>query len=248
MIAALEAAVSQCADPLDVPMLSVMPQIPAADRKRGRPRKEIDKQFLAGALTLRGPTGIARSLNCNPRTVRRRALDYGLADPGAPCYQDIPQADGTTRRVWQSTGPPIAAISDMPAELDREIADILCLFPTFGRSMLAGALRSRGFRVPQDRIEASYLRVHGAPPRLFGERRLERKKYSVPGVNSLWHHDGQHSRCFPALRPRLTSDIMFPRSDTMETGHSFLHRRQVPLLDRNSNQQQQSGDHSACCL
>ncbi|KAF7376666.1 hypothetical protein MSAN_00083500 [Mycena sanguinolenta] len=193
MTAALEDAISASGDPLTVPMLSVMPVIPASQRKRGRPRKEIDKKFLAGALTLRGPTGIARSLHCHARTVRRRALDYGLVEPGAPCYQDIVEPDGTSRRVWQSTGPPISAISNMPERLDEEIADILRLFPNFGRTMLAGALRSRGFRVPQDRIEASYIRVHGAPPRLFNERRIERWVYSVPGVNSLWHHDGQHS-------------------------------------------------------
>jgi hypothetical protein len=193
MTAALEDAVSASADPLTQPMLSVMPVIPPSQRKRGRPRKDIDKEFLAGALALRGPAGIAKSLDCHARTVRRRALEYGLAEPGPPCFEDVVQPDGTFHRIWQSTGPPISAISDMPERLDQVMADILRVFPSFGRSMLAGAFRSRGFRVPQDRIEASYLRVHGAPPRLFNERRLERRQYSVPGVNSLWHHDGQHS-------------------------------------------------------
>ncbi|KAJ6526004.1 hypothetical protein B0H19DRAFT_581814 [Mycena capillaripes] len=193
MTEALEEAVTKSSDPLNVPMLSVMPTVPPAERKRGRPRKEINPEFLAGALTLRGPTGIGRSLKCSSRTVRRRALDYGLVEAGAPVFREVLQPDGSSQRLRQSTGPPISAISNEPEQLDLEIADILRLFPHFGRSMMDGALRARGLRVPQDRVEASYLRVHGAPPQMFGDRRLiERKKYSVPGVNSLWHHDGHH--------------------------------------------------------
>ncbi|KAK7006526.1 hypothetical protein R3P38DRAFT_3366759 [Favolaschia claudopus] len=212
MVAALEEAIHKSADPLEVPMLSVM-STAALPGHRGRPRKEIDKKFLAGALGLRGPTAISKTLRISSRTVRRRALDYGLVEPGAPCYQDLPQPDGSIQRVWQSTGPQISSISNTPHQLDEEVADILRLFPHFGRTMiagastglsidsllhrqtvtgLAGALRSRGLRVPIDRIEASYLRVNGAPPRMFGDRRIERKTYSVPGVNSLWHHDGYH--------------------------------------------------------
>ncbi|KAJ7135331.1 hypothetical protein C8R46DRAFT_922979 [Mycena filopes] len=159
MTAALEQAATQSSDPLEVPLLNVMPITPAAERKRGRPRKEINKEFLAGALALRGPTGVAKVLDCHSRTVRHRALEHGLVLPGPPCYQDVPQQDGTSQRVWQSTAPPISSISNMPDQLDAEIGDILRLFPHFGRSMLSGALRSRGFRVPQDRIEASYLRL-----------------------------------------------------------------------------------------
>ncbi|KAJ7697131.1 hypothetical protein B0H14DRAFT_3039591 [Mycena olivaceomarginata] len=167
MTAALEDAVSASADPLTQPMLSVMPVIPPSQRKRGRPRKDIDKEFLAGALALRGPAGIAKSLDCHARTVRRRALEYGLAEPGPPCFEDVVQPDGTFHRIWQSTGPPISAISDMPERLDQVMADILRRLPI---SVFMG-----------------HLRV------CFNERRLERRQYSVPGVNSLWHHDGQHS-------------------------------------------------------
>ena len=93
--------------------------------------------------------------------------------------------------IWSSTGPTISAISNDPNELDRQVADILTLYPSFGREMIIGALAARGFRVPRDRVEASYRRVHGLPGR-FGERIIERRVYSVPGVNCLWHHDGQH--------------------------------------------------------
>jgi hypothetical protein len=60
--------------------------------------------------------------------------------------------------------------------------------------MIAGALRAHGHHVSRRHIEESYLRVHGAPAG-FGHRRIERRNYWVPAVNSLWHHDGHHGMC-----------------------------------------------------
>lgn len=57
--------------------------------------------------------------------------------------------------------------------------------------MIRGRLKAAGFNVPMDRIAGAYLRVHGAPG-IFGGRAIHRRVYSVPGANSLWHHDGQH--------------------------------------------------------
>ncbi|KAJ7761771.1 hypothetical protein B0H16DRAFT_539010 [Mycena metata] len=187
---ALEEAMTQSSDPLTTPLLVVSKKVPNG-KGRGRHRIDIDHQFLASALELRGPTGIAASIGCHPRTVRRRALQAGLAVPAPPvCQQEILE-DGSVVQVWQSTGPPIAAISNDPAALDQVVNEILQLFPEFGREMLSGALRARRLRVPKDRITASYLRVRGVPP-MFGDREIDRRIYSVPGVNSLWHHDGQH--------------------------------------------------------
>ena len=45
-----------------------------------------------------------------------------------------------------------------------------------------------------DGVVESYLRVIGPPNNQFGNRRIERRVYSVPGPNTLWHHDGQHGR------------------------------------------------------
>lgn len=202
----LEEAMTQSADPLTVPMLSVTAEFSSGKRKVGRPPKDIDKTFLEGALKLRGTTGIASSLNCHPRTVRRYALKHGLVSAGAPVYQDTYDDNGHRQRMWQSTRPPIAPISNIPDDLDAHVADILHLFPHFGRAMIAGALLSRGFRVPDDRIRASYLRVHGSPQH-FGQRLIERRVYSVPGVNSLWHHDGQHGMCFEPLCAQLSTTI-----------------------------------------
>ncbi|KAK6968904.1 hypothetical protein R3P38DRAFT_3244481 [Favolaschia claudopus] len=190
MQTALASAAEESADPVVEPRLVVMKK-ERNGKGTGRHRLAIDTHFLQNALKIRGPTHIAKVLGCNPRTVRRRALTAGLALPGAPVRRHELTADGRVREVWQSSGPSISAISNDPEALDFHVRDILQLFPSFGREMISGALASRGFRVPRDRIEASYIRVNGLPP-MFGERTVDRRVYSVPGVNSLWHHDGQH--------------------------------------------------------
>jgi hypothetical protein len=72
---------------------------------------------------------------------------------------------------------------------------VLELFPNFGRQMLDGHFRFLGHHVPRSRILESYARVHGAPTTMFGAKRIQRRVYSVPGPNSLYHHDGQHGSC-----------------------------------------------------
>jgi hypothetical protein len=166
----------------------------------GRPRVDIDPNVLAQALELRGPTHLQNVFNVSSRTIRRRALEYGLVEPGVPVYTDTPQADGSVSRTYTSTSAPVSTISD--EELDSLLAAALETFPNFGRRMLKGQLRTLGHRVPRERIAASYLRVHGSPGS-FGVRFIHRTPYTVAGANSLWHHDGQHgslSLCFTPLR------------------------------------------------
>ncbi|KAK6984522.1 hypothetical protein R3P38DRAFT_3425221 [Favolaschia claudopus] len=157
--------------------------------RRGRPRIEIDPQFLSAALDLRGPTGIAPELGVSARTIRRSALRAGLVQPGAPVIQSRIDDAGVIHTVHTSTTAPVSTLSD--SELDQLVASTLEIFPQFGRRMLRGHLLSQGYRVPRERITASYLRVHGAPA-IFGDRQISRKKYSVPGPLSLAHLDGQH--------------------------------------------------------
>ncbi|KAF7334856.1 Integrase catalytic domain-containing protein [Mycena sanguinolenta] len=154
MQAALGRAQHRSADPLTEPPIVVISKQPNG-KGTGRHRLAIDPTFLGNALKVRGPTGIAKSLQCSARTVRRRALREGLVQPGAPMRRHELQDDGSISVVWQSTGPAISAISNDPEALDFHVADILRTFPRFGREMISGALAARGFRVPRDRIEAS---------------------------------------------------------------------------------------------
>ncbi|KAK6977130.1 hypothetical protein R3P38DRAFT_2560206 [Favolaschia claudopus] len=174
-------------DPPDAAPLTVAHRVRTG--RRGRPRVEIDPQFLSAALDLRGPIGIAPEIGVSARTVRRAALRAGLVQPGAPVFQSRTNEQGQVEVVHTSTAPPVSVISD--ADLDQLVASTLEVFPQFGRRMIRGHLKSQGYRIPRDRITASYLRVHGAPA-IFGDRQISRKKYRVPGPMSLAHLDGQH--------------------------------------------------------
>lgn len=169
------------------------PSIVASSRPRtgrvGRPRVEIARAILEQGLQNRPSTEIGRVLGCSARTVRRRALEAGIALPGDVVRNTTVQADGSTSHTYTSSTRAVSTLTD--EELDAAVREILEVFPQFGRSMLKGRLKAAGHNVPRARLAASYLRVHGAPG-VFGGRAVHRKVYSVAGANSLWHHDGQH--------------------------------------------------------
>ncbi|KAF7358806.1 Integrase catalytic domain-containing protein [Mycena sanguinolenta] len=124
------------------------------------------------------------------RTIRRRALEYGLVEPAAPVFiEDVDEAGVVVRTYITSTTGPVSEISD--DELDELMHYILEIFPTFGRRMIAGHLRQLGHHIPTARIRESYNRVHG-PPVSYSSHPTGRQPYRVAGPNSLSHHDGQH--------------------------------------------------------
>ena len=172
------------------------PGLPVSHRvkaRAGRPRVEINRNYLEDALQIRGPHQLAKVLGCNPRTIRRCALEYGLADPAAPVFQITHNADGTMSRTWHSSSTPARSlIAEDPNALDDIVQSVLQTFPRMGRQKLNGVLKARGYRIPRERLRESYVRVHGAPAR-FARPQIERRTYYVPAPNSLWHHDGNHS-------------------------------------------------------
>ena len=64
----------------------------------------------------------------------------------------------------------------------------LCISLT---SMLDGMLCHLGQRISRERIRASLLRIDPVQW-VFEHIHIWQRVYSVPGPNSLWHHDGQH--------------------------------------------------------
>lgn len=191
MVSQLDAACHQSTDLPERPSITV--SYKSSMGKRGRPRTEIDPVFLSQALELRGPTHLAPVFGCSSRTIRRRALENGLAQPGEPVYRDQEQPDGTITRTFHSSTRPVSNITN--AQLDSLITEILEVFPAFGRRMITGRLKAAGHHVPRERIAASFIRVHGSPG-IFGDRSIHRKIYKVAGANSLAHHDGQHGESF----------------------------------------------------
>lgn len=62
-----------------------------------------------------------------------------------------------------------------------------------GRSLVIGHLKSIGLRVKTQRVTDALLRVDPVNSRIRWAALVHRRKYSVPGPNSLWHIDGHHS-------------------------------------------------------
>ena len=62
-----------------------------------------------------------------------------------------------------------------------------------GRSLATGYLKSRGIRIQQRRIMKSLVRIDPINSSIRWAVMIRRRKYNVPGPNSLWHIDGHHS-------------------------------------------------------
>jgi hypothetical protein len=191
MIQSLDEAANQSNDQPDIPY--VAPSTRSYTGRPGRPRIEINPDWLQTALDIRGgTTSLGSVFGCAPRTVRRRALELGLVEPGPPVYVDYVNPDGHITRIYRSSTRAMSDIDD--EELDKIMVSILQVFPSLGRRMIDGHLRYLGHSIPRPRLQASYARVHGAPSTGFGPRRIQRRVYNVAGPNSLWHHDGQHGK------------------------------------------------------
>jgi hypothetical protein len=86
---------------------------------------------------------------------------------------------------------PLSTLSD--ANLDDLILCLRRHYCRAGVTMLHGMLLRLGHRIPRERIRQSLLRIDPVQ-RVFERIRIRRRTYSVPGPNSLWHHDGQHGK------------------------------------------------------
>src|SRR5882762_8908563 len=152
MIACLDNAALRSSDPPDAPPLQTSYTVQTGGP--GRPSIQIPPGMLATALGLRGTSHLTQIFNCSARTIRRRALEYGLAEPGPPVYVEYKHDDGTTFKFYGRGNGPMSELSD--DDLDDIISQIVEIFPNFGRRMIDGHLRHLGHHVPRSRIQASY--------------------------------------------------------------------------------------------
>ncbi|KIK43227.1 hypothetical protein CY34DRAFT_11887 [Suillus luteus UH-Slu-Lm8-n1] len=152
MLNALDDAVHLSADPPDhdPPQLSYT----AHTGRRGRPQVDIEPELLEIALSMRGLTHLASVFGCAPRTIRRRALEYGLAELGPPVYVDYTDDEGNTTHFFTAAiGDPSGLTDD---ELDAITRQILETFPAFGCWMIGGHMKHLGHDVPRRCIQESY--------------------------------------------------------------------------------------------
>ena len=180
--------------------------------QRGRPSLYIDPEFLQWAYSLRPVQGIADFLGVSRGLVRQQLVEHGIAepqtqpfmlsvayrngsgdddddflDPSGDVSSQISPSDHTSFTTSYTS--PQSAISD--DELDELLIRLRRHFRRAGITMLDGMLRRLGYRISRERIQQSLVRIDPIQ-RIFQRIRIRRRVYSVPGPNSLWHHDGQH--------------------------------------------------------
>ena len=135
---------------------------------RGRPPLSISELQLSDLLEHDfTQVEMAQILGCSPKTIHRRLVQFGLSH--FTQYADISDKD-----------------------LDALVENFVSIFPTAGQVTLAGHLSSLGYRIQRVRIRESLYRVDPLGVELRSRRLLHRRKYKVPGPNSLWHIDGNH--------------------------------------------------------
>lgn len=122
-------------------------------------------------------------------TPRLSEIADDLLDPALPVPDTLPEEMGTQSTHPVSYTGPLSTMSD--SELDDIIIRLRSHYRRAGLSMLDGMLRRLGHHIPRERIRQSLVRVDPVQ-RVFERIRIRRRTYSVPGPNSLWHHDGQH--------------------------------------------------------
>ena len=211
MITCLDDAVHLSSDPPDT--LPLQTSFLHHTSNPGWPSLQIPPEILATALGLHGTTYLAQIFDCSVWTVCCRALDYGFAEPGPPVYVEYEDDDGLTYQFYTSSTGATSDISD--DKLDIITSQIVNTFPNFGHHMIDGHLKHLGHPVPQSQVQASYAWVHGAPASLFGPCRIQGRVCSVPGPNSLCHHDGQHGKS-PTLSWLYGQADEWFRSDQVE--------------------------------
>ncbi|KAG5649580.1 hypothetical protein H0H81_003005 [Sphagnurus paluster] len=98
MVDCLDEATQQSSDPAQHPFGPTTSLVHTG--VPGRPHIDIDVDLLSVALDLRGPTHLASIFQCHPHTIQLRALEYGLAQPGAPVYVEYETEDGQVLRIY----------------------------------------------------------------------------------------------------------------------------------------------------
>ncbi|KAL0567998.1 hypothetical protein V5O48_014000 [Marasmius crinis-equi] len=100
MMEALAEAIEHSED-RHVPVVQVTHQVYTG--RPGRPRTEIDPQVLETALEMRGFRGLEPVFGVNARTIRRRAVEYGIRPPGNPVYVEyVDEESGQQVRIYNS--------------------------------------------------------------------------------------------------------------------------------------------------
>lgn len=136
--------------------------------KSGRPRKEIDVEFLQDAMSSQRRISIstlARTLGIDRHVLSRRLKEAGISTK----FSALRKSD-----------------------LDELVKGFRTTKPESGLRYLAGFLRQRGLKIQKRRVTASVKRVDGLGRILRQRHKIKRRTYKVSRPNALWHIDGHH--------------------------------------------------------
>jgi AraC-like DNA-binding protein len=147
-----------------------IPQVIRTERtgRLGRPRKQIDRDFLRIATAANRHINMSELAECIG--VHRNTLASHLKEEGLrPSYSTI---------------------------TDEHLEDIVRAFkiqrPESGYRYLVGHLRNQGLRIQRRRVIKALRHVDGLGRRLRVRKALRRRKYHVRHPNAMWHLDGHH--------------------------------------------------------
>ena len=113
-------------------------------------------------------------------------------------WEDIADALQVSRTtLWRRVkemGIPLERYTEISdADLDDAVSSIQQQNPNCGQGLLQGYLRERGICIQRQRLRESVVRTDPCRRALRWHQVISRRTYSVPGANSLWHIDGNHS-------------------------------------------------------
>lgn len=138
--------------------------------ERGRPKYIIKREQLVFFRELRFTwTKIASMFGISRRTMYNIRSELGLTESQFPRFSVISDND-----------------------LKSIVSDIKQGMPDIGQSMLKGALESRGIYIPTTRLRDCLSEVDPINTALRWSLPINRRVYSVPHANALWHIDGNH--------------------------------------------------------
>jgi hypothetical protein len=219
--------------------------------RRGRPRIQIDPDFLRWAYNQRTTAGIHRFLNVGRSTVRNALLEHDIAEPQSnPFTTDDDQSvepidhddDFLDPQLPIPSQFPPTALPDDPPQSNPNVRSTTSFTGPLSNltddslDELILRLHSHFRRAGLTMLDGMLRRLGYRVPRerireslmridpihrVFQRIRIRRRVYSVPGPNHLWHHDGQHGMHL-LTRPIYLTDKLI-RSHPMGHRHSRIY-------------------------
>ena len=135
-------------------------------QSRGRPKLKVCREQLKFLLDANfTQNDIASLLNCSSKTISRRIKEFNL----------------TIQRTQITE-----------AELDQVTLLYVQRYPNAGQKSYSAFLLDQGIYISRQKVRDSLLRVDPSGVMQRFKKAIKRRRYHVPGPNSVWHLDGYH--------------------------------------------------------